>query len=128
MKDSPRQDIPPPLSTGLLSAVAGPGRGSLFPQPWLQGAHGPLRMDERFGRGWRLVLGAGVQAPAVEAALTLVQLGTAQVIEKDGVAAAWLGGHQAAAALVRPDHYVFGCAADSSALAALLVEWRGMTQ
>ena len=128
VKDSPRQDILPPLSTGLLSAVAGPGRGSLFPQPWLQGAHGPLRMDERFGRGWRLVLGAGVQAPAVEAALTLVQLGTAQVIEKDGVAAAWLGRHQAAAALVRPDHYVFGCAADPSALAALLVEWRGTTQ
>ena len=124
VKDTPRQDVLPPLSTGLLSASGGSACGSLSPQPWLLDAAGPLRMDERFGRGWRLVLGAGLASPALPDGLTGVVLGTAQATEQDGVLAAWLDKHQAVAALVRPDHYVYGTAADPAGLAALLTEWQ----
>jgi 3-(3-hydroxy-phenyl)propionate hydroxylase len=39
--------------------------------------------------------------------------------ERDGVAAAWFARHGVLAALVRPDHYVFGVAADAMQLATL---------
>ena len=39
--------------------------------------------------------------------------------ERDGVAATWFARHGVHAAIVRPDHYVFGVAADAAHLAAL---------
>jgi len=36
----------------------------------------------------------------------------------------WLARHDCHAALVRPDHYVFGVARDAAGLDALLGQWR----
>jgi 3-(3-hydroxy-phenyl)propionate hydroxylase len=44
--------------------------------------------------------------------------------ERDGVLADWFAKHGCRAALVRPDHYVFGTAGDAAALDALLDELR----
>ena len=117
VKDIPRQDVLPHLETGLLSAIEGSGRGTLFPQPRLQS--GGL-MDQRFGGGWRLVSDGHLPLDAPVNA-TLIDL--AQHPEGEGVVADWMQRHSARAALVRPDHYVFGTAADAAGTQALLVEW-----
>jgi 3-(3-hydroxy-phenyl)propionate hydroxylase len=116
--DTPRQDVLPPLTTGLIAAT--PGAGTLFPQPRLAG-DGRL-MDEVAGRGWRLVTDGHLAADA-EPGLTLVDLG--RTPEAEGVVALWLQRHGVHAALVRPDHYTYGAAADAAGLAALLAQWRG---
>ncbi len=126
--DTPRQDVLPGLAAGCLSARAGSARGTLFPQPRLVQAEGaPVLMDERFGHGWRLVLdGALAPAQPVGDALTLVRLGEAGVREAEGVVAGWMQRHGCHAALVRPDHYVFGTSATAAELDALLAEHRGI--
>ena len=40
--------------------------------------------------------------------------------EESGVVTSWFARHACAAAIVRPDHYVYGVAADEAALAAML--------
>ena len=112
VKDTPRQDILPGLSTGLLHTS--PGAGTLFPQPGM--ADGML-MDQRCGGGWRLVSDGSLAADPL-AGISLIDL--ARTPEADGVVAAWLQRHGARAALLRPDHYTFGSAADAAALQALL--------
>ncbi len=54
--------------------------------------------------------------------LTLIDLATTP--ETEGVVAAWLQRHGAHAAIVRPDHYTHGTAADGAGLQALLAPWR----
>jgi len=112
VKDTPRQDILPPLVTGLL--LPSPGAGTLFPQPRLR--NGAL-MDQVHGCGWRLV-GDGSLPLDGPAGVTPIDLGREP--EADGVVAGWMARHDARVALVRPDHYVFGSAADASGLARLL--------
>lgn len=121
VKDTPRQDVLPCLSCGLLSGREHPARGTLFPQPWLQAATGRCRMDDVAGHGWRLVHAgpAGVSAPAF---VTPLALGPGGVAEAEGVVAAWFARHGCQAALVRPDNYVFGVAADVAGIPALLDE------
>jgi len=121
VKDTPRQDILPKLDTGFLAAQDTSGRGTLFPQPRLA-ASGAL-MDHAVGGGWRLVLaeGAGVQQ-AVPRGITIVAL--ARTPEAEGVVARWMERHGCRAALVRPDHYVYGTAASSAETAGLLADWR----
>ena len=50
------------------------------------------------------------------------QAGSDTVAEEDDVLAAWFDRHDCRAAIVRPDHYVFGVAWDHSALDKLLSE------
>ncbi len=127
VRDTPRQDVLPTLAHGLLSARETSGRGSLFPQPRL--TDGTL-MDRRCGTGWRLVLDAGWPASARptptggDAGVTLIALGDPSTAEADGVVATWMRRHGCGAALVRPDHYVYGTAATAPDLAALLAERR----
>ncbi|MEJ5991234.1 bifunctional 3-(3-hydroxy-phenyl)propionate/3-hydroxycinnamic acid hydroxylase [Ramlibacter sp. PS3R-8] len=122
VQDTPRQDILPRLETGLLSAEAGAAPGSLFPQPWLLQGGARRRMDDVAGHGWRLVLAPGVQAPeAVWPGLHVLRLG-AQFAEAEGVAEAWLRRHACVAALLRPDHYVYGVAATPDAIPSLIDE------
>lgn len=121
VQDTPRQDILPRLETGLLSQQSHAARGSLFPQPRLQQGGQPSLMDDVAGNGWRLVLAAGAGAPAAAMpGLRVVDLG--RTAEADGVAAAWFRRHECVAALVRPDNYVYGVAADAAATDALIEE------
>jgi 3-(3-hydroxy-phenyl)propionate hydroxylase len=122
-----RQEIVPPLECGLLSATPSSARGTLFPQPWLVTPAGPARFDDVVGHGWRLVLDAGLTPPAA----THLDLRTASMDtlrEIDGVLAAWFQRHACRAALVRPDHYVFGTAASTEHASALIDEAHAMLQ
>jgi 3-(3-hydroxy-phenyl)propionate hydroxylase len=116
VKDTPRQDVLPALSAGLL--FASPAAGTLFPQPRL--ADG-LLLDACFGHGWRLV---GDGSLSVGAAPGLTAIDLARSPEADGVVAAWMRRHGCSAALVRPDHYVFGTAASAGELDRLLAAWQ----
>jgi 3-(3-hydroxy-phenyl)propionate hydroxylase len=105
----------------LLSKAASSGRGSLFPQPRLR--DGAL-MDERCGRGWRLVHDAALAPAEMDADVTAIAVERGPTAEAEGVVAAWLRRHACHAALLRPDHYVYGTAAGAAELAALLAERR----
>ncbi len=133
-----RQEIVPPLTTGFLAEEADPARGRLFPQPWIETAQGRARLDAVAGAGSRLVIEAalarnlpeGLLAAARAEGLTVIALASSgavpvaqadiTVVECDGVVRDWFSASGRAAAIVRPDHYVFGTAADSPALAALM--------
>lgn len=123
VKDTPRQDILPRLQDGLLSATPHDARGTLFPQPWVQVDGLRKRLDGVTGNGWRLVLAAGTPAASDQqdvSGLCVVQLG--ELAEADGLAAAWFERHECSAALVRPDNYVYGVAANAGEVAGLLDE------
>ena len=132
-----RQDIVPPLETGLLAPPGNPGRGLLFVQPLIRQAGGAALLDRLTGTGWRLILdGRVLRVPDLAALLTpadeiglyaIAPAGAAlpdALEEQDGVMAAWFDRHQVQAMLVRPDHYVFGTAANAQALPALLATCR----
>lgn len=114
VRDVPRRDIVPPLTTGLI--VDSPGAGTLFPQPRL--ADGAL-MDHRCGHGWRLVHDGSLELAAAPA-VRVVDIAAGDTAEADGVAASWMRRHRCRAALVRPDHYVYGTAAGAAGVQALL--------
>ena len=113
-----RQDVVPPLETGFLAGTGHAAEGTLFPHPVARAADGWLRMDRATGGGWRVLL-----SPVAEDAPGAWRIGPegcrASLIERDGVAAASFARHGAAAAILRPDHYVYGVATDGAALAAL---------
>jgi 3-(3-hydroxy-phenyl)propionate hydroxylase len=118
VKDTPRQDVQPALSTGLL--FDSPGAGTLFPQARLQGG---VWMDDAYGHGWRLVCGATL---ARNAPPGVRPIDLAHDPETEGVVAAWMQRHGASAALLRPDHYVFGSASDAASTQALLSAWQAI--
>ena len=147
IKTQARQDIIPPLQAGLLSASTHPANGTLFPQPRLAAQDGPQLMDKLLGNGWRLVsVLDGAALNGVVPAATAGRLSQLRIVpsngglipeadssvhlaaECDGVLAAWFGRHGCAAAVLRPDNYVYGVAADGAQLAALLVELHGRTK
>jgi 3-(3-hydroxy-phenyl)propionate hydroxylase len=121
VRDTPRQDVLPKLVTGLLSAPESSGRGTLFPQPRLAG--GEL-MDSVCGTGWRLVLDATLAVQPSVPGLTVISLASESLQETEGVVAAWMARHGCHAALVRPDHYVYGTATNESGIEALVAEQR----
>lgn len=127
VQPTPRQDVQPALRAGLLAAQAHPARGSIFPQPWLIVGGEKQRMDDVLGSGWLLVLDQHADAALRQQArvharpgLTVVQLGSPGCSEAEGVLARWFERHACTAALVRPDHYVFGVASDASQLTTQL--------
>ncbi len=130
VRDTPRQDVLPRLEGGLLSAHDHPARGTLFPQPWLQGQGAAQRMDDVLGHGWRLVRwrmpAEGEEDGLVDCPDAVALLDLDRVAETQGVLAQWFQRFGAHAALVRPDHYVYGVAADRAGLARLLGEWRAL--
>jgi 3-(3-hydroxy-phenyl)propionate hydroxylase len=132
-----RQEIVPPLQTGLLAFPLHPAHGTLFPQPWITMAAGRRLLDSATGTGWRLVLDqrnaldltADVRADLTQIAMRLIRIRPADAegqtgheffVEEDGVLAAWFDRYACRAAIVRPDHYVFGVATDKSALDNML--------
>jgi 3-(3-hydroxy-phenyl)propionate hydroxylase len=103
----------------------------------VHGPAGPVLLDDIAGTGWRIVtdlpvdrlpagllpvatgLGMLVSLPSGEKGFTSgphrMQTG-----ELDGVVAGWLARHRVHAAVVRPDHYVYGVANDGASLFALV--------
>jgi 3-(3-hydroxy-phenyl)propionate hydroxylase len=134
-----RQEIVPPLQNGLLAFPLHPAHGTLFPQPWIRTATGRRLLDSAAGTGWRLVLDArnapdltadataslariGMRLIRIRSAHAAGQAGQDAVAEEDGILGAWFDRHGCRAAIVRPDHYVFGVANDKSALGNMLSE------
>ena len=135
VQPTPRQDVQPPIGSAgdtacCLAGEAHAARGTLFPQPWIVRPGGRLRLDHLAGTGWRLVLSAAagdrVRASAREHAgddtLTLIDLADPAWHEADAVLAGWMARHACQAALVRPDHYVFGIADSADGLDSLLIQ------
>jgi 3-(3-hydroxy-phenyl)propionate hydroxylase len=133
IKTVPRQDIIPPLSGGLLDGSGASGTGALFPQPRVDGPSGPALLDQVAGTGWRIVTSLRLAQlppallPLAESLGTLVCIApgeqrysnaqhSIEAGELDGVLASWFERHHCRAAVVRPDHYVYGVADSGEAL------------
>ncbi|RXH25871.1 FAD-binding monooxygenase [Bradyrhizobium nanningense] len=130
-----RQEIIPPLRTGLLAEQDGAARGSLFPQPRILRDGAPCLLDKITGPALRVFIdGRRSDAASLTAlcaahpelaatTITPAGAGAAGMLEEiDGVLAGWFDRHAAAAVIVRPDHYVFGTAHSASELDSLLRE------
>jgi 3-(3-hydroxy-phenyl)propionate hydroxylase len=119
-----RQEIVPPLKAGLLASGDSGAKGTLFPQPRILGGNGEQLLDEIAGHDWRIVLDGRRVSPADVPGswIKTVTIGGNAMRERDGVVAAWFDRHGCVAAAVRPDHYVFGVAADPGSIANLTRE------
>jgi 3-(3-hydroxy-phenyl)propionate hydroxylase len=139
-----RQEIVPPLQTGLLSNIPDLANGTLFPQPWIKHNSGRILLDSVVGNGWRLVLDGRhsqvsdlpallesqpslkpilvLQSDATSDALGQAHPSVETVVETEGVLARWFEDRQCVAAIVRPDNYVYGVAARRESLQDILIE------
>jgi 3-(3-hydroxy-phenyl)propionate hydroxylase len=126
VRDVPRQDLMPGLDTGWLSRTHSSARGTMFPQPWLVDHDGNRqRMDDAVGYGWRLIVADETSVPPTGwPRFAAVCIGKGGHRETDGLVNAWMNKHRCSAALVRPDHYVFGTASSDSELESLIEELR----
>ena len=128
VKTQPRQDLIPPLAEGLLSPVAHRANGTIFPQPRVEHGGKPVLLDDMTGTGFRIVTNdarlAAVPRPADVALIVIDDAprsnGALHVRETEGVVAAWFERFGCKAAIVRPDHYVYGVADDATQLASRL--------
>jgi 3-(3-hydroxy-phenyl)propionate hydroxylase len=138
-----RQEIVPPLTCGLLAGTLHAANGTLFPQPWLEIAGGRALLDAACGTGLRLVLEGGselarssaIAAQATAMGLRIIRIADTAadappdaVREQSGVMARWFGRHDCTAAIVRPDHYVYGVACEANELAAMLSDLASQLQ
>jgi 3-(3-hydroxy-phenyl)propionate hydroxylase len=126
----PRQEVQPALSAGLLGSVAHPARGSIFPQPLLVQSDGTqVRMDDVYPAGWKIVFSAEAGDDLVQAAqhhqlpeLLSLKLGSSELTEAEGVLRQWFKKHEIQAAIVRPDHYIYGVCQTSQDVTTQLQE------
>jgi 3-(3-hydroxy-phenyl)propionate hydroxylase len=118
------------IADGLLQ-VDSAGAGELFPQPRVRVGDTAVRLDDVVGTGARLMVASDVHLPANDERIAIVSFGDSAleqgasdpraVFECGGPSAtAWLRERGAVAALVRPDHYVYGTAATAADVAALV--------
>jgi 2-polyprenyl-6-methoxyphenol hydroxylase-like FAD-dependent oxidoreductase len=133
----------PGLSDGLLarSPASSPatGRGELFLQDIVDDGQRRGRFDELVGSGFVLLTGvpiyrelesAGVVAGLRAAGVLVVALAQPDTVRPaDGVLVdvtgnyhRWLADHRGCAVVVRPDFYVYGCAADLASAQAITGE------
>ena len=137
-----RQKFIPGLEAGLIArrkdGSFAPAAGDLFIPPWVHIGSTTVRLDEVLGQSFALVLNTSQALDWIgerqQAVLNRLQCkvvvldseprGAAPQIvharEEGELAARWFDAWDASAALVRPDHYVFGCAASMPALGELL--------
>lgn len=128
VRPMPRQDLQPALGAGLLAGEEQAARGTIFPQPWLCGPGTQrVRMDAVLGYGWRIIVTEPDLLDALPTPLRIqgedariACLGEAPLREADGVLAAWFERYGVKAAIVRPDHYVYGVARGPAELRELL--------
>lgn len=130
-----RQEIIPPLRAGFLTEHDAPARGSLFPQPRVAAGETVRLLDEVIGSGWRLLIDgrsddaafmlslAATRPDISAAAVAPFGAGAPNALEEtEAVLASWFDRHGVIAAIVRPDHYVFGTARNVTELGDLLRE------
>jgi 3-(3-hydroxy-phenyl)propionate hydroxylase len=115
----------------LMSRRRHVANGTIFPQAWLKtGSAAAQRMDDYWGYGWRLILLTKLLDVEVPNTMTAHCLDSEALREEHGLMAAWLNKHGAIAALIRPDHYVFGLASDPAQCRELVQEfnqlWRAI--
>lgn len=128
IKAMPRQEVQPRLGSGFLAE--GANAGVLFPQPWIWRDGAKVRLDEVAGAGWRLMLDAAWAPGAIETPgsidMSVVRFGSGAegLEEAEGVVGAWFEARGCGAALVRPDHYVYGTAATPAELGVLIAGLR----
>lgn len=122
-----RQQLLPPLHSGLLStdgdATFSPAVGTPFPQPWVKAENGArVRMDELLPKGFLLFTKEDLPPSAEELRLAKrMQVEILSIPQDDeALISGWMDGHAISAALVRPDHVVFGTAKDGDAVLILL--------
>jgi len=130
----------PGLGGGLLSRRPTPGRGELSVQGIVDDGTRTDRFDRVVGRGHCVVATPAAAELFDDPALlgALHQLGCTVVVvasdavpgaaapvvrDVDGTYAAWFAGHDAVLAIVRPDFYVYGTAADAGSARDLVEEY-----
>lgn len=131
-----RQSLLPGVRHGLIDCDVAPA-GTPFPQPvgQLKADAEAQMLDDLVPSGFLLVLRDAVDTyPIQQWAAPLARLGAQilsihghanaqgvlNLIEKDQVVATWFARNECAAALVRPDHIVFGVATDATQIGSLL--------
>jgi 3-(3-hydroxy-phenyl)propionate hydroxylase len=125
----PRQQLIPPLAGGFLShASAHAANGSIFPQPRIMRGGKASLLDDVVGGGFRIVTNGNIAVRSKGLKVVRIGAGEGCLREMDGVAAAWFARHACVAALVRPDHYVYGVAADAAGLDRLIEEFHAALQ
>lgn len=127
VKSVPRQNVQPALAVGLLSPQPHAARGTIFPQPWIGRGNAQSRLDTLAGTGWRLVVSASADKALLHGAvsaksplMTVVDMAEPDFQEVDGVLSSWFSQHECMAAIIRPDHYVYGVASSAETLTAQL--------
>jgi hypothetical protein len=128
----------------LFAVADESAQGTLFPQPRILGGRGPycsMRLSGRAGASASMAvphskLNGAARRQIDELELTTFHIGTALdaaslapeverrhiAVELEGVMAGWFDRHGCRAAIVRPDHYVFGVARDEATLIGVLCE------
>jgi 3-(3-hydroxy-phenyl)propionate hydroxylase len=130
-----RQDIMPKLETGFIASGANSGRGTLFPQPRI--VDGKL-LDQTLTPGFRLIVSRdAAKLPSIALgalpSITIARISDAKsqafeepearlFVETENVASSWFERHNAVAALLRPDNYVYGTVSDITLVPTLLKE------
>jgi 3-(3-hydroxy-phenyl)propionate hydroxylase len=136
VRSVPRQQLQPSLTVGCLASRSHGVRGTLFPQPRISTNFGPRLLDEVVGTGLRLVLDRQFPPVTADQIRQLARLDARAIrltdaprplgdhaesySEFDGVARKWFKANGCGAAVVRPDHYIFGAASDIPALTETL--------
>jgi 3-(3-hydroxy-phenyl)propionate hydroxylase len=133
IQTTPRQQLLPPLTAGLIAPAAHAANGTLFPQPRarLHGGSDPTLLDAVSGTWFRVVVHETFELAALARGDLIARLRATvvrvtqnpqarddahDVVECDGVLARWFEQHQCRAAIVRPDHYVYGVATSAQEL------------
>ena len=136
-----RQDLIPPIDGGFLleeNGTAASGAGTVFPQPWIGTGSSMQRLDNVVGVGF-LLIAPSTWSPSVQDLdlaqrhnVTLACIGERSlhprviaIQEREPLIATWLERHRCNAALVRPDHVVFGTTAHMSGPSDLLASLHG---
>lgn len=114
----PRHSVQPALTKGFLASPAHPPVGTLFPQPWVLQSGIATRLDEVFGYGWRVVFRDAPtrQQQDLPGRFQSVRFGDGGLQECEAVVENWFRKYPCHAAILRPDHYVWGVAASPAEL------------
>lgn len=140
-----RQKFIPGLEAGVIhrrvDGMPAAGAGDIFVQPWVHTGEDLVRLDDVTGPSFSLVSTSEDAVAWLDdsSRQTLERIGCSLVVigetsnsrkeagvihvrEHDDLAKAWFQRWDARVAVVRPDHYVYGCAKDPESLAKIIHE------